>query len=125
MMDSFAGFHPAGSPLYMVMHDPVLHQFISYLAGKKAEQEQHPGLHVRIELSRAFMNSVRDSFRGNILAGERHLHVMSHVLATLLLDGGYELHSNVIGILPGSFVDHRRRLEAEIFATLHRVRSPQ
>jgi hypothetical protein len=100
-MDSFTDFPPAGSPLYMAMHDPVLHQFISYLAEKKAEQESNPGLHVRIELSRAFMNRVRDTFKQSILDGERHLHVMSHVLGTKLLDGGYELHSNVIGVLPG------------------------
>jgi hypothetical protein len=100
-MDSFSGFHPAGSPLYMAMHDPVLHQFMSYLAEKKVEQEANPGLHVRIELSRTSMNSVRDSFKQSILDGERHLHIMSHVLGTRLLDGGYELHSNVIGVLPG------------------------
>jgi hypothetical protein len=100
-MNSFADYHPAGSPLYMAMHDPVLHQFISSLAEKKAEQESNPGLHVRIELSRAFINRVRDSFRQGILDGERHLHIMSHVLGSTLLDGGYELHSNVIGVLPG------------------------
>jgi hypothetical protein len=100
-MDSFAGFHPAGSPLYMAVRDPVLHQFMSYLAEKKAEQESHPGLHVRIEISRASMTRVRDSFKQSILDGERHLHIMSHVLGTRLLDGGYELHSNVIGVLPG------------------------
>ena len=100
-MESFAEFHPAGSPLYMAMHDPVLHQLISYLAEKKAEQEAKPGLHVRIELSRSLMNRVRDSFKQGILDGERHLHIMSHVLGTRLFDGGYELHSNVIGVLPG------------------------
>jgi ppGpp synthetase/RelA/SpoT-type nucleotidyltranferase len=100
-MEPFAHLPPAGSPLYMAVHDPVLHQFISYLAEKKAEQESHPGLHVRIELSRAFMNRVRESFKQTILNGERHLHVISHVLGTRLLDGGYELHSNVFGVLPG------------------------
>ncbi|HTY59961.1 MAG TPA: hypothetical protein VMF59_14160 [Bacteroidota bacterium] len=100
-MEPFAHLHPAGSPLYMAVQDPVLHKFISYLAEKKAEQESRPGLHVRIELSRAFMNSVRESFRQSILNGERHLHVMAHVLGTRLLDGGYELHSNVFGVLPG------------------------
>jgi hypothetical protein len=100
-MDSFEKFHPAGSPLYMAMHDPVLHQFISYLAEKRLEQESHPDLHVRIELSRTFMNQVRDTFKQNIIDGERHLHIMSHVLGKRLLDGGYELHSNVIGVLPG------------------------
>ncbi len=100
-MESFAKFHPAGSPLYLAVQDPVLHQFISYLAEKKAEQESNPGLHVRIELSRAFINRVRDSFKQNILNGEKHLHVLSHVLGSRLLDGGYELHSNVIGVLPG------------------------
>ena len=100
-MNSYDGFHPARSPLYLVMHDPVLHQFISYLAEKKTEQEHNPGLHVRFELSRAFMNRVRDSFKQQILEGERHLHVLCHALASKLLDGDYELHSNVIGVLPG------------------------
>ncbi|HTO94812.1 MAG TPA: hypothetical protein VMM80_10550, partial [Bacteroidota bacterium] len=100
-MESYDGFHPAGSPLYMVMHDPVLHQFISYLAEKKTELESNPGLHVRFELSRAFMNRVRDSFKQQILDGERHLHALCQVLADSLLDGDYELHSNVIGVLPG------------------------
>lgn len=100
-MDSFAEFHPAVSPLFMAVRNPVLHQFISYLAEKKAEQEADPGIHVRIELSRAFMNRVRESFKQSILDGERHLHILSHVLGNALLDGGYELHSNVIGILPG------------------------
>jgi hypothetical protein len=83
------------------MHDAVLHRFISFLAEKKKEQEEHPGLHVRIELSREFVQSVRDSFRQYILDGERHLHLLSHALGTALLDGAYELHSNVIGVLPG------------------------
>jgi hypothetical protein len=85
----------------MAMHDPVLHQFISYLAQKKTEQEANPELHVRIELSREFITSVRESFRQNILDGERQLHVLSHLLSSILLDGEFELHSNVIGVLPG------------------------
>lgn len=93
-------FQPAHSPLFMAMHDPVLHQFISYLAQKKAEQEANPGMHVLIELSRDFITRVRESFRQNILDGERHLHILSHLLASLLLDGEFELESNVIGVLP-------------------------
>lgn len=92
---------PVHSPLLMAMHDPVLHRFISYLAEKKAEQESDPGLHVKIELSHDFIASVRDSFRQNILDGERHLHALSHLLSSLLLEGDFELHSNVIGMLPG------------------------
>jgi hypothetical protein len=85
----------------MAMHDPVLHRFISYLAEKKAEQEADPSVHVRIELSTDFIASVRESFRQNILDGERHLHVLSHLLSSLFLDSEFELHSNVIGVLPG------------------------
>ncbi len=85
----------------MAMHDPVLHQFISYLAEKKDEQEANPQLHVKIELSRDFITSVRDSFKQNILDGERQLHVLSHLLSSVLLEGEFELHSNVIGVLPG------------------------
>lgn len=88
------------SPLLMVMHDPVLHQFISYLAEKKAEQEANPDSHIKIELSRDLMAQVRESFRQNILDGERNLHLLSHLLSTLLLEDDFELHSNVIGLLP-------------------------
>jgi hypothetical protein len=83
----------------MAMHDPVLHRFISYLAEKKAEQEADPDVHVRIELSHDFIASVRESFRQNILDGERHLHVLSHLLSSFFLEGEFELHSNVIGVL--------------------------
>lgn len=83
----------------MAMHDPVLHRFISYLAEKKAEQERNPDLHIEIELSRSFISSVRASFRQNILDGERHLHMLAHVLASTLFEERFELHSNVIGSL--------------------------
>ncbi len=95
------------SPLLMVMHEPVLHRFISYLAEKKAEQEAKPGSHVTIELSREHMAQVRASFRQNILDGERSLHLLSHLLSILLLEEDFELHSNVIGVLPGD--DERDR----------------
>lgn len=83
------------------MHDPTIHRFIAYLTDRKAEQEANPGVHVRIELSRDFIAGVREAFRQNILQGERHLHVLAHGLASLLLEGDFELHSNVIGVLPG------------------------
>lgn len=99
-MHSFAGSQSVQSPLLMAMHDPVLHQFISYLAEKKAEQEANPEMHIRIELSREFIASVRESFRQSILDGERHLHILAHWLSSILLEGDFELHSNVIGVLP-------------------------
>jgi hypothetical protein len=85
----------------MAMHDPVLHKFIAYLGEKRAEQESNPSEHVRIELSRQFIKNVRESFRENILDGERQLHNLSHLLSSILLEGEFELHSNVIGALPG------------------------
>lgn len=85
----------------MAMHNPVLHRFISFLADKKAEQEANPGKHFTIELDRELILSVRESFRQNILDGERHLHILSHLLASVMLQGEFELHSNVIGVLPG------------------------
>ncbi|HEY9775589.1 MAG TPA: hypothetical protein V6C81_17625 [Planktothrix sp.] len=100
-MNSFAEPHPLQSPLLMAMHDPVLHQFISYLTEKKAEQEANPGVHVQIELTRGLIAQVRESFRLNILDGERRLHVLAHLLSSILLEGEFELHSNVIGRLPG------------------------
>lgn len=89
------------SPLLMAMHNPVLHQFISYLASKKDEQEEKPEEHVEIEISRQLIAKVRESFRASILDGEWHLHSLGHLLASILLDGEFELHSNVIGALPG------------------------
>jgi hypothetical protein len=85
----------------MAMHDPVLHQFITYLAEKKAEQADRPEVHTTIEVPRALIAGVRESFRKNILDGERHLHLLSHLLSSLLLEGQFELHSHVIGLLPG------------------------
>jgi hypothetical protein len=103
-MNSFAGYHPAQSPLFMAMKDPVLHEFISYLTQKKAEQEVNPNMHLRIELSREFIAQVREAFRQSILDGERHLHILTHLLASIFLED-FELHSNVIGVLP-SDEDH-------------------
>jgi ppGpp synthetase/RelA/SpoT-type nucleotidyltranferase len=99
-MDTFADYQPLQSPLFMAMHDPVLHQFIAYLQTKRAEQEEKPGLHVKIELSRQQIARVREAFRQSILDGERRMHVLSHLLASILLEGEFELHSNVIGVLP-------------------------
>jgi ppGpp synthetase/RelA/SpoT-type nucleotidyltranferase len=93
--------HQLHSPLFMALDDPVLHEFISYLAQKKAEQQRNPDLHIEIELSRQFIRSVRESFRRHILDGEQHLHILAHLLASILLEGEFELHSNVIGVLPG------------------------
>ncbi len=89
------------SPLLMAMHNPVLHQFISYLANIKDEQEARPDEHVEIEISRQLIAKVRESYRMSILDGEWHLHCLSHLLSAILLDGDFELHSNVIGALPG------------------------
>jgi hypothetical protein len=85
----------------MAMHDPVLHRFISYLAEKKAEQERNPDSQVNIELPRSLINDVRGAFRQNILQGERNLHSLAHILASTLFESEFELHSNVIGVLPG------------------------
>lgn len=100
-LDSFAGCSPAQSPLFMAMHDPVLHKFISFLAEKKAQQELMPGAPVRIEISREVVARVRESFKQAILDGELTLHIMAHVLSTRFLGRECELHSNAIGILPG------------------------
>jgi len=85
----------------MAMHDPVLHQFIDYLAEKRAEQEADPEQPVSIEVSRESIQTMRECFKKTILDGEWHLHSLGHLLATILLDGAFELHSNVIGSLPG------------------------
>jgi ppGpp synthetase/RelA/SpoT-type nucleotidyltranferase len=85
----------------MALHDPQLHEFISYLAQKKAEQEADPDAEISIELSRRSIIAVREAFRRKILDGERHLHLLAHLLASTLLEVEFELHSNVIGVLPG------------------------
>ncbi len=89
------------SPLSMLMSDPILHGFINYLTEKKIEQERHPDKNFTIEVSRDDLASMRESFKKTILDGEWHLHSLGHLLATILLDGTFELHSNVIGALPG------------------------
>jgi hypothetical protein len=89
------------SPLSMAMHAPVLHQFINFLAQKKLEQEANPDQHIHINLDKEQIAQVREVFRQSILEGERHLHHLSHLCASILLDGHFELHSNVIGLLPG------------------------
>lgn len=90
----------ARSPLYMAMRDPVLDQFMDYLAECKAEQERDAEKHVQLELSREQIIAVRDSFRKSILDGERQLHILAHLLSSVLLDAEFELHCNVIGVLP-------------------------
>lgn len=88
------------SPLSMAMDEPVLHRFIAYLTEKKSELERNPGQHIKLELQHELVASVRHSFRQNILAGEKHLHILAHMLASHFFDGEFELHSNVIGTLP-------------------------
>ena len=90
------------SPLYMAIHDPVLDEFMDYLAERKSEQERDPDAHVQLELSSKQIAAIRDSFRSSILAGERELHVFAHLLSSILLEGDFELHSTVIGVLPSS-----------------------
>jgi ppGpp synthetase/RelA/SpoT-type nucleotidyltranferase len=89
------------SPLLMAMDDPVLHQFIDYLTDKRVDREAHPDQHMTIEVSREAITAMRECFKKTILDGEWLLHSLGHLLATILLDGAFELHSNVIGSLPG------------------------
>ncbi|MBC7998880.1 MAG: hypothetical protein IAF58_13105, partial [Leptolyngbya sp.] len=85
------------SPLLLAMNSPVLHEFIAYLAHKKNEQEANPDAHLTIELSRDFVQKVRDAFKQDILHGEKRLHLLAHLLSSIVLEGHFELHSNVIG----------------------------
>jgi hypothetical protein len=100
-LDSFAGLSPAQSPLFMAVNDPVLHRFISFLAGKKSQQERSPGESLTIDISRDAVTRLRESFKQSILDGEWTLHMMAHVLSTRFLGKECELHSNAIGVLPG------------------------
>jgi hypothetical protein len=85
----------------MVMNDPSIHQMISFLAERKNEQEAHPDRPVRIVISRAFLARVKEAFRQRILRGELNLHLAAHLVASHFLGPEAELHSNVIGVLPG------------------------
>lgn len=109
------------SPLSMVMDDEVLHSFIAYLAEKKQELENNPKRHIKLELKREFITSVRQAFRQCILDGERHLHLLANLLATLLLDAEFDLHSNVIGSLPDEnrpFLIRERITQETLFTVL-------
>jgi hypothetical protein len=90
------------SPLSMVLQAPAIDQLIAYLADKKRQQEDDPQRHLRFEVSRHFLDEVRAAFRKNILKGERHLHHLAHILSRRMFNGEFELHSNVVGILPDS-----------------------
>ena len=50
---------------------------------------------LEIKLTKSFIAEVRESFRVNILDGERHLHLLAHSLSSRLLEGDFELHSDV------------------------------
>jgi hypothetical protein len=101
MTEAFHGAQGSGSPLFMVMHDPVLHEFISSLEETRRRKEEDPSTHVRIELSRDVITHVRESFKKQIIKGEFRLHLLAHLLATQFFRENFELHSNAIGILPG------------------------
>jgi hypothetical protein len=92
----------SSSPLSMVLEAPAIHRFIAYLTEKKRLQEDDPQRHLRFEVSRQFLEEVRAAFRKNILKGERHLHHLAHILSQRLFSGDFELHSNVLGLLPYS-----------------------
>ncbi|MCC6978633.1 MAG: hypothetical protein IT343_09940 [Candidatus Melainabacteria bacterium] len=110
-MNHSIDFPISNSPLLLAMNSPVLHEFISYLAQKKNEQEANPDAHLTIELNREFVQRVREAFRQDILDGERRLHLLTNLLAMIMLEGEFELHSNVIGFLPGE--DNRQFLIRE------------
>ena len=80
-------FPISNSPLLLAMNSPVLHEFISYLAQKKNEQEANPDAHLTIELNREFVQRVREAFRQDILDGERRLHLLTNLLAMIMLEG--------------------------------------
>jgi hypothetical protein len=100
-LSNHADFQPDHSPLFMVMNDPVMHRLISYVAARKREQEANPDQHVRIELSRSLLTTVKESFRQRILKGELTLHLASEMLSACFLGEKVDLHSTVIGVLPG------------------------
>ena len=112
---------PIQSPLSMAVNDPVIHGFIAYLSEKKAELEQDSDSHVKFELKKEYVAQVREAFRQLILDGERHLHVLAHLLATVLLDDEFDLHSNVIGVLPDGdrpFLIRERIAQETLFSKL-------
>lgn len=102
MTESAASPDNTNSPLSMVLHAPAIHQLISYLAEMKRLQEADPQRRLRFEVSRRSIDAVRAAFRQNILKGERHLHHLARILSLRLFDGDFELHSNVLGMLPDS-----------------------
>lgn len=85
----------------MVMNDPVMHRLIAYVAARKSEQEANPNHAIRIELSRSLVAEANESFRQRILKGELNLHLAAQSLASFFLGENADLHSTVIGVLPG------------------------
>ncbi|NUQ82330.1 MAG: hypothetical protein HUU10_12030 [Bacteroidetes bacterium] len=95
---SFSSFE---SPLVMVLSEPRLHQFIDDLARRKEELESRPGKQQTLTFSRSYLEQVRQAFRTQILKGENNLHQLAHLLSSCFFYNEFELHSNVIGVLPG------------------------
>lgn len=119
-MNDHADFQPYHSPLFMVMNDPAMHRLISYVAARKREQEAAPGHPIRIELSRALLAEAKESFRQRILKGEMNLHLASQLLSSFFLGPNVDLHSTVIGVLPGEgsrpFLIRERITKAMLFS---------
>ncbi|MCK6602331.1 MAG: hypothetical protein L6Q77_10955 [Bacteroidetes bacterium] len=100
--DNMDHFPPdySDSPLFMVIHDPVLHQFLAMLNEKKREMEASPGKKHVLQFTRGYLDSVRTAFKNQILTGENHLHQLANLLSSCFFRNQFELHSNVIGVLP-------------------------
>jgi hypothetical protein len=109
------------SPLSMAMNDPVLHSFIADLSAKKQKLENNPDKPINFVWKREFIAGVRHSFRQSILEGERHLHMLANLLSALFFEGKFELHSNVIGVLPDQnrpFLIRERITQETLFSVL-------
>lgn len=89
------------SPLMMVLNAPEINEFIQILQNLRQQAEKQPTSQpLHLNLSSRFIASVQQSFKTQILQGEYRLHQLSQALCQHFFKRGFELHSNVIGLLP-------------------------
>lgn len=109
------------SPLWMVSRRPALDRFVRYLdsarqdilgkVGPSLWHEQHPRdrqhrgnsrrAEYKLQFSRADLDLVRSDFLNMLIEGERRLHQLCEVIASLLIPV-YQLQSVVIGEVESS-----------------------
>lgn len=89
------------SPLAFVTDDPLLHQFLGYLAdGRRRIDAGEQDVVLRFHPDR--MEEIHHAFRRMVREGEERLHQLARLLARSVYVEGFDLRSVVIGQVAGT-----------------------